>query len=111
MQLPLIESSRGFLQTTECALLSVFAHGAVVWIAVGLTTGGRQLPADEREARVFFLLPPDRVAVQPHQTEIFHLGKPGIDLQDGRDLTHADMGARVAPQARSARGSRPGSGA
>jgi TonB family protein len=111
MQLPLIESSRGFLQTTECALLSVCAHGAVVWLAVGLTTGGHQLPADERAARVFFLLPPDRVAVQPRQTEIFRLGVPGIDLQDGRDFTHADMGARIEPRARSARGSKPGSGA
>jgi TonB family protein len=111
MQVSLLESSRSLLQTTECALLSAFAHGAVVWMAVGLTAGGRQLPANERDARVFFLLPPDRVAVEPHQTEIFQWGKPGMDLQDGRDLTHAGPGPRVEPQALSARGSRAGSGA
>ncbi len=111
MHLPLIESSRGFLQTTECALLSAFAHGAVVWIAAGLTAGGHHLPADEREARVFFLLPPDRVAVRPYQTEIFQMGKPGMDLQDGKDLTHPGAGPRVEPQAWSAQGRKAGSGA
>ncbi|MBA3556191.1 MAG: TonB family protein [Gemmatimonadales bacterium] len=111
MHLPLIESNRGFLQTTECVLLSAFAHGAVVWMAAGLTAGGPQLPADQREARVFFLLPPDRVAVRPYQTEIFQIGKPGMDLQDGKDLTHADAGPRVEPQAWSARGRKAGSGA
>lgn len=111
MHLPLLESSRGFLQTTECALLSFFAHAAVVGLAVGLTTGGRQLPADQREARLFFFLPPDRVVALPFQTEIFQLGMAGRDLQDGRDLTHPDAGPQVSPQAWSARGGKAGSGA
>ena len=111
MQVHLLESSRSLLQTTECVLLSAVAHGAVIWTAVAATAGGRQLPADAREARVFFLLPPDRVAVEPGQTEIFQWGKPGMDLQDGRDLTHPGPGPRVEPQALGARGARAGSGA
>jgi TonB family protein len=111
MRCTLVESSRGFLQTTECALLSLFAHGVVVWVAVSLTTGGRQLPADEREARVFFLLPPDKVVVDRYQMEIFQLGRLGVDLQDGGDLTRPGMGRAVEPQAWSARGREKGSGA
>jgi TonB family protein len=111
MHFTLLESSRSFLQTTESALLSLFAHGALVWIAVGLTAGGRQLPSDEREARVFFLLPPDRVAVQPYQTEIFQPGRLGVDLEDGTTLTHPDPGLRARPQALGARGREKGSGA
>jgi len=111
VHLSLLESDRSILQTTECALLSLVAHGATVWLAVSLTMGGSQLPADEREARVFFLLPPDRVAVEPHQTEVFQWGRPGMDLQDGQDLTRPTAGSRVEPQAWSARGPKKGSGA
>jgi hypothetical protein len=98
MQFTLVESSRSVLQTTECALLSVFAHGALICLAAGLTAGGRQLPADEREARIFFLLPPDRVPVQPYQIETFQLGRLGVDFQDGADLTHASPGSRSRPK-------------
>lgn len=111
MRCTLLESGRSFLQTTECALLSMFAHGAVAWVVVGLTAGGGQLPADEREARVFFLLPPDRVVVRAYQTEVFQLGRLGVDLDDGADLTHPDAGRHVRPQALSARGREKGSGA
>ncbi|MEZ0335745.1 MAG: energy transducer TonB [Gemmatimonadales bacterium] len=106
-----LESSRSFLQTTECALVSVFAHGTVAWVATGLLAGGWQLPADERDARMHFLLPPDRVVALPFQSEIFQLGTLGIDLDDGADLTHPDAGPHVRPQALSARGREKGSGA
>ena len=100
----LLESGRSFIQTTECALVSLFAHGMVVTVVLGLTVGGRQLPEDEREARAFFLLPPDRQAARPYQTEIFRLGVLGIDLDDGADLTRPDAGRRIRPQAQGARG-------
>ena len=60
MHLTLLESDRSFLRSTECAVVSILAHIAAVWVVVGSTQGARQFPTDEREARVFFLLPPDR---------------------------------------------------
>jgi TonB family protein len=106
-----LESGRSFLQTTECAMVSLFAHGAVVWVATGLLAGGWQAPADEREARLRFLLPFDRVVARSYQSEIFQLGTQGIDLDDGADLTHPEAGPDVRPQARGARGQEEGSGA
>ena len=111
MQCTLLESGRNLLQTTECVLISLVAHGSLVLLAASITAGGRELPTDEREARVFFLLPPDRVDVQSYQTETFQWGRLGIDLEDGRQLTHPDAGPRIRPQAWGARGKRAGSGA
>jgi TonB family protein len=59
MHLTLMESDRSFLRSAECASLSLLAHAGLMWLALGVTAGGRQLPADEREARAFFLLPPE----------------------------------------------------
>ena len=59
MHVTLLESDRSFLRSAECASLSLLAHAGLVWLALGATAGGRQLPADEREARAFFLLPPE----------------------------------------------------
>src|SRR5215212_8672623 len=92
MRLTLLESNRSFFQTAECALVSVLAHTAIVWVAIGATSGGRQLPTDEREARVFFLLPPDRVDVRARQTEIIQWGKLGSDLENGKNLTRPGEG-------------------
>ena len=50
MHLTLLESDRRFIQTAECAVLSIVAHSALVWGAVALTTGGRVLPQTPREA-------------------------------------------------------------
>lgn len=111
MQGLLLESGRSFLQTTECALVSLVAHGMVITLVAGVTAGGRQLPADEREARVFFLLPPDRQVQRDYQSEIFQVAAPGIDLQDGADLTRPGAGWVVRPQPRGARGKEAGSGA
>jgi TonB family protein len=84
MKLTLLESNRRFLQTTECALLSIAAHVAVIWGAVAATAGGRLLPSDEREARVFFLLPPDRVDMRSSQMEQVQWAQIGSDIDNGR---------------------------
>ena len=87
------------------------AHLAVVWFAVSITQGGRQMPADEREARVFFLLPPDRVDVRSRQSEIIQYGKLGGDLEDGRHLLKPDGGPLSLAPSHGSRGKRDRSGA
>lgn len=59
MHVTLLESDRSFLRSAECASLSLLAHAGLVWLVLGVTAGGPQLPADEREARAFFQLPPE----------------------------------------------------
>lgn len=97
MHLTLLESDHSFFRSAEFAFASIVAHAGVVWLAVGFTEGGRQLPANERDARVFFLLPPDRVDVRPHQSEIFRWGKLGRGLDDGdlRTLPFGPVSALV----------------
>lgn len=92
-------------------MLSIVAHAAVTWFAVSATDEGFKLPADEREARVFFLLPSDRVASTERQIEIFQLGKLGSDLENGKDLMTLDQGWVRRKLAHGARGDRDGSGA
>jgi TonB family protein len=92
MRLTLLESDRNFFQTAECALVSILAHAGLVWFAVGVSQGGRQIPTNEREARVFFLLPPDRMDVRSRQTEIIQWGKLGGDLEDGMHLADPSEG-------------------
>lgn len=111
MRTTLLESGRKFFQSAECAFISTLAHGAVVWFALSLTAGGRQLPADEREARLFFLLPPDRVDVRARQSEIIQYGKLGGDLEDGRHLLVPDGGWLSLAPAHGSRGRRSRSGA
>jgi hypothetical protein len=104
MHFTLLESNRNFFQSAECALLSILAHGAVVWLAVVGTTGGVQMPTDEREARVFFLLPPDRVDVRARQSEVIQWGKVGRDINDGKFLNQlGSEGVLVRSPAHSAR--------
>jgi TonB family protein len=71
---------------------------------VGLTDGGSRIPSDEREARVFFLLPPDRVDARPRQADIIRLGRIGADLDDGTHLTRPGEGLRVREPAYGSRG-------
>jgi hypothetical protein len=111
MRPTLLESGRNFFQSTECALGSIVAHAAMVWFAVSLTTGGRQIPADEREARLFFLLPPDRVDVRSRQTEILQYGLLGGDIEDGKHLLTPDGGWLSLAPAHGARGRRNRAGA
>ncbi len=103
MRPSLVESDRSFLRSAECAFASLLAHAGLAWLASGMTEGGRQIPTDEREARVFFLLPPDRVDVRLRQTETFQLGRIGGDLDDGRHLTQPGEGRRIRTQAYGAR--------
>jgi TonB family protein len=110
MRLTLLESNRTLLQVAECTFASVLAHAGVVVVAVAVTAGGRQLPTDEREARVFFLLPPDRVDVRARQTDILQWGRPGGDLEDGK-LLRASEGMRFRVEAYGARAKGKKSGA
>jgi TonB-like protein len=111
MSSTLLESGRTFFQSAECAFASILAHAGLVLFAVGLTEGSRQLPRDEREARVFFLLPPDRVDVRERQSEILQWGKLGGDLEDGKHLLKPDGGWLSLAPAHGARGRRERSGA
>jgi TonB family protein len=104
MRPSLLESDRSFLRSAECTFASALAHAGLVCLAVAVTEGGSQIPTDEREARVFFLLPPDRVDARLRQTEIIQLGRLGGDFQDGKDLTRASEGARMRGPDHGARG-------
>ena len=105
----LLESDR-IVRIAEYAFVSVLAHAGLLWLAVSTTEGGRRLPADEREARVFFLLPPDRVDVRARQTDIIQWGKLGGDLEDGKHLTRPSEGwlAREPAYGARSRGDRSG---
>lgn len=103
MRLTLLESDRSFFQVAECAVASILAHAVVVCLAVGVTDGGSRLPTDEREARVFFLLPPDRVDARVRQTDIIQWGRLGSDLEDGRHLAMPGDGSGMRPEAYGAR--------
>jgi len=103
MRPTLLESDRSFFKPAECALVSIVAHAGLVWLVLGVTEGGRQIPTDEREARVFFLLPPDRVDVRLRQTESIQWGKLGEDLDDGMHVTRPGEGRRIRELAYGAR--------
>jgi TonB family protein len=111
MRLILLESNRNFFQVAECVLVSILAHAGLVWLAAVETSGGRHLPADEREARVFFLLPPDRVDVRTRQSAIIQWGKLGGDLEDGKVLATPDEGLLLKERTYGARGRGGKSGA
>lgn len=103
MQLTLLESDRRFLRAGEWVALSLAAHVTLVAAAVALSAGARRLPEDEREARVFFLLPPDRVEVRQYQSEILQLARPGLDLEDGKHLGLPSEGLPLRARAYGAR--------
>jgi len=84
MQLTLLESDRSFLRSAECAALSIVAHLALIWVVLAAGQGGFRLPVTERDARVFFLLPPDRVPASERQTEVPRVGKLGSGLGEGQ---------------------------
>jgi TonB family protein len=80
-------------------MLSIVAHGVLVWAAITATEGGRQLPLTARDARVFFLLPPDRIDVRSRQMQTDQWGKLGSDLENGRRSTVATPGFFISPSA------------
>jgi TonB family protein len=91
------QPTRSTLLSAECACVSLVAHAVVLLVALGLTHGGARLPADEREARVFFLLPPDRVAASTHQSDLIQWGRLGGDLSDGKNLLRSGVGRSIQP--------------
>jgi TonB-like protein len=99
MHLTLLESDHSFFQTAECAFASTLLHAGVVVLALAMTGDGRRLPTDEREARVYFFLPPDRMDVQSRQAEVFQWGRPGGYFEGGLELTGAGDGGQVGGRA------------
>ena len=106
MHLTLLESDGSFLRSAECASLSILAHAGLVWLAVAATVGGRALPADEREARAFFMLPPDRVQKPLGQLELIRWEAIGGALDGGTWLTGSADG--LVGQAAGSGTARPG---
>ena len=99
MRLTLLESDRTFFQPAQGAFVSILAHGGLVWFALSATEGDKRIPTDQREARVFFLLPPDRVDERSRQSEIIQWGKLGGDFEDGKVLAKAGEGWLIREQA------------
>jgi TonB family protein len=100
MRLTLLESDRSFFRTAEYVTVSIVAHLGVVWVMT-TATGTFRLPTNEREARVLFLLPPDRVDAPERQAEIFLPGRPGSGLDEAGQLPAEGEGLR--PQATASR--------
>lgn len=92
MRLTLLESDRRVIQTAEFAALSIIAHGLLIWGAVSMTDGGRVLPVTARQARIFFLLPPDRFDARSRQLEVSQWAKLGSDIDNGSHSTKDSEG-------------------
>jgi TonB family protein len=95
MRLTLLESDRSFLHSAEYAALSILAHLGVVWLAAATSTGTFRLPTTERDARVLFLLPPDRVSPADRQIDIRLPGRPGSGLDQAGQLPAEGEGLRL----------------
>ena len=95
MRLTLLESERSFFQIAESTFASTVLHAGIVLLTLGATADGPLLPADEREARAFFLLPPDRMDVQSRQSEIFQLGRAGGYFTGGLELAGSGDDERI----------------
>ena len=96
MRLTLLESDRTLFRSTESAAVSIVAHVGVVSLAFAATMGAFRLPTNERDARVLFLLPPDRVDAPEGRAEIFLPGKPGSGLDQAGQLPAEGEGLRLA---------------
>ena len=99
MRLTLLESDRSFFRSAESATVSMVAHVGVVLLAFTTTTGTFHLPTTERDARVLFLLPPDRVDAPERQAEIFLPGRPGSGLDEAGQLPAEGEGMRLVATA------------
>jgi TonB family protein len=99
MRLTLLESDRSFFRSAESSTVSIVAHLGVALLALTTTTGTFRLPTDERDARVLFLLPPDRVDAPERQAEIFLPGRPGSGLDEGGQLPAEGEGMRLVATA------------
>jgi TonB family protein len=99
MRLTLLESDRSFIRSAEVATVSIVAHVGVVLLALTPPTDTFRLPTSERDARVLFLLPPDRVDAPERQAEIFLPGRPGSGLDEAGQLPAEGEGMRLAATA------------
>jgi TonB family protein len=104
MHVTLLESDRSFLRSAELVTLSIALHVTVLGVAAVSPAGTFRLPADEREARVMFLLPPDGRAVADRQAEMFLPGKPGSGLDEASPLPADGPGFRLEGNVRRSRG-------
>jgi TonB family protein len=95
MRLTLLESDRSFFRSAEYATISILAHAGVIWLAVATTTGAFQLPTTEREAKVLFLLPPDRSDSKEREAEVALPGRPGSGLDQASQLPADGEGMRL----------------
>jgi TonB family protein len=103
MRLTLLESDRSFLRSAELATLSIAVHAAALGFVATADTGSFRLPADERDARVLFLLPPDRPNASERQAEVFLPGRPGSGLDGSRPLPAEGQGMHLASNVARAR--------
>lgn len=103
MRLTLLESDRSFLRTAELATVSIVAHAGLVSLVLTTATGTFRLPTDEREAKVLFLLPPDRADAAARQVEISLPGRPGSGLDEAGQLPARGEGLRLVATASRAR--------
>jgi TonB family protein len=110
VHLTLLESDRSFLRSAELITLSIALHLTLLGVAALAPAGSFRLPADEREARVMFLLPPDAPAAADRQAEVFLPGKPGSGLDGASALPADGQGLRLTGNIRRSRprGERPG---
>jgi TonB family protein len=99
MHVTLLESGRAWFHSAEWACVSIVAHAGIIWYAVAATAGGRHLPTDEREARVFFLLPPDRVEAEERQLDVVDWKRLGRDLANGPPAMGPADELRIRPRA------------
>jgi TonB family protein len=99
MRLTLLESDRSFFRFAESSTVSIVAHVGVVLLALTTPTGTFRLPTTERDARVLFLLPPDRVDAPGRQAEIFLPGRPGSGLDEAGQLPAEGEGMRLVATA------------
>ena len=95
MHLTLLESDRNFLRSAELVTLSIAMHVTVLGVAAVAPAGSFRLPADDREARVMFLLPPDGPGAADRQAEVFLPGRPGSGLDEASPLPGDGEGVRL----------------
>ena len=103
VSLTLLESDRSLLRSAELITLSIAMHAAVVGLALAGPAGSFRLPDDERDARVMFLLPPDRAPAAERTAEIPLPGKPGSGLEEASALPDDGQGMRLEANVRKSR--------
>jgi TonB family protein len=104
MHLTLLESDRSFFRSTESVAVSIVAHIGVAAFALAATLGTFRLPTSERDARVLFLLPPDRVDEPEREAEVKLPEKPGSGLDQAGQLPAEGEGLRLAATTTRGRG-------